>query len=63
MKGRLVCFKCAHFDKGPKGAICVAFPDGIPWKEMMRKQEQHAKPMKGQVGDTVFTPETRETVQ
>lgn len=49
-----VCLQCAHFHENLAvndlpGAVCDAFPQGIP-KEIMMAGDKHDKPIKGDHG-------------
>lgn len=47
-------FKGFKFDGENPFPICKAFPDGIP-EEIAYGDNRHEKPVKGQIGDYVFT--------
>ena len=48
------CLGCKYINPwNGKGYTCKAFPDGIPDKAMTK----HAKIIKGQTGDYIYTPD------
>jgi len=50
------CFECEHFEGG-KDFSCKAFKK-IP-NEIVFNDKEHKKPVKGQIGDFVFTPKKK----
>jgi hypothetical protein len=50
----IICIKCTQFG----GAICPAFPDGIP-ENILSGKNKHRKPLPGQKNNIVFEPITK----
>lgn len=50
-----LCPRCKHFDSSRLS--CEAFPEGIP-ERFLSGVAEHRKPVKGQIGDFIFTTES-----
>lgn len=49
----MLCPTCKHYQGDNR---CPAFPDGIP-DRILQGLQNHRKPIKGQVGNTVWEPD------
>ena len=56
---RPICEDCVHQITDKPGAICEAFPEGIP-DEILTGINDHSKPLEEQKNELVFTPQKRE---
>jgi hypothetical protein len=55
MQSEPQCLQCLHFRKG---AVCAAFPEGIPF-EILNNEHDHRKPFPGDNG-IQFEPAPKE---